>query len=96
VRAVRDLVVGADIDATVTRVTPYGAFARSPHGVSLAQRRSFSRVISCVSGPLRSTPIGAGCRFRSVKPQEMSCTQLGQPKMRTYNRNQMTNTAMYL
>ena len=32
-RALRELAVGTDIDATVTRVMPYGAFARLPSGV---------------------------------------------------------------
>jgi small subunit ribosomal protein S1 len=32
-RAVRELAVGADLDATVTRVMPYGAFARVPFGI---------------------------------------------------------------
>jgi small subunit ribosomal protein S1 len=33
VRAVRELAVGSDVDATVTRVMPYGAFARVPIGI---------------------------------------------------------------
>ena len=33
VRAVRELAVGSDLDATVTRVMPYGAFARVPQGI---------------------------------------------------------------
>ena len=33
VRAVRELAVGSDVEATVTRVMPYGAFARVPIGV---------------------------------------------------------------
>jgi small subunit ribosomal protein S1 len=32
-RAVRELAVGSDVDATVTRVMPYGAFARVPIGI---------------------------------------------------------------
>jgi small subunit ribosomal protein S1 len=32
-RALRELAVGVDIDATVTRVMPYGAFARVPSGI---------------------------------------------------------------
>jgi small subunit ribosomal protein S1 len=32
-RAMRELAVGADVDATVTRVMPYGAFARVPPGI---------------------------------------------------------------
>ncbi|MGH2470839.1 MAG: 30S ribosomal protein S1 [Candidatus Limnocylindria bacterium] len=32
-RAVRELAVGTDLDATVTRVMPYGAFARIPMGI---------------------------------------------------------------
>jgi small subunit ribosomal protein S1 len=32
-RAVRELAVGTDLDATVTRVMPYGAFARVPVGI---------------------------------------------------------------
>ena len=32
-RAVRELAVGTDLDATVTRVMPYGAFARVPIGI---------------------------------------------------------------
>jgi small subunit ribosomal protein S1 len=33
VRATRELAVGTDVDATVTRVMPYGAFARVTTGV---------------------------------------------------------------
>jgi small subunit ribosomal protein S1 len=33
IRAVRELAVGTDLDATVTRVMPYGAFARVPLGI---------------------------------------------------------------
>ena len=32
-RAVRELAVGAELDATITRVMPYGAFARVPTGI---------------------------------------------------------------
>jgi len=32
-RAVRELAVGAELDATITRVMPYGAFARVPMGI---------------------------------------------------------------
>jgi small subunit ribosomal protein S1 len=32
-RALRELAIGADVDATVTRVMPYGAFARVPSGI---------------------------------------------------------------
>jgi small subunit ribosomal protein S1 len=32
-RAARELAVGSDVDATVTRVMPYGAFARVPTGI---------------------------------------------------------------
>ena len=32
-RAIRELAVGAELDATITRVMPYGAFARVPMGI---------------------------------------------------------------
>ena len=32
-RAVRELALGAEVDATITRVMPYGAFARVPSGI---------------------------------------------------------------
>jgi small subunit ribosomal protein S1 len=32
-RAIRELAIGTDVDATVTRVMPYGAFARVPLGI---------------------------------------------------------------
>jgi hypothetical protein len=90
-------------------VMPYGAFARvttgieglihisrSLRGASQARRRWFTPAILCVSEWLRSTPSDVGCRCRSVKRQEMSCTQLGQGKMRTYNRDKMLDAAIYL
>ena len=41
-------------------------------------------------------PGDVDCLCPYVKRQEMSCTQLGQTKTRTYNRNQMLNAAIYL
>ena len=108
-RAARELAVGSDVDATVTRVMPYGAFARVPIGieglihVSEIAPRPIStpaevvrRVTLFVSEWLRSTSSDGDCRSQCVKRQQMSCTQLGQSKMRTYNRNQMLNAAIYL
>ncbi len=41
-------------------------------------------------------PGDVDCLCAHVKRQEMSCTQLGQTKTRTYNRNQMLDAAIYL
>src|SRR4030088_114067 len=88
---------------------PRGAFARVVIGIEglihfseMASRRSASPAEVVQPGDLvrvRVVAIGAedgGCRCRCRKRQEMSCTQLGQGKMRTYNRNQMLYSAIYL
>jgi small subunit ribosomal protein S1 len=109
VRAPHELAVGTDVDATVTRVMPYGAFARVTTGVEglihiseIAPRRIASPAEVVHPGDLvrvRVVAIDPARRrlpCRCVKRQEMSCTQLGQSKMRTYNRNQMQDAAIYL
>ena len=108
-RAPRELAVGTDLDATVTRVTPHGAFARMPMGIKglvhiseLAPRRIATPAEVVHPGDLvrvRVVAIDPGdvdCLCPYVKRQEMSCTQLGQTKSRTYNRNQMLDAAIYL
>jgi len=54
-RALRELQVGADVEATITRVMPYGAFARVPSGIEglIHVSEIASRHVASPSGLIR-------------------------------------------
>ena len=100
---------GQTVDATVTRVMPYGAFARLAHGVEgLIQVTELGG--ERVAGPTASVCVGEVLRVQivAIDQERRSCLCLvvrrahlkrcpegGRVRIRTYNRNQMMPAPIY-
>lgn len=109
-RDVNEPQTGQTVDATVTRVMPYGAFARLAHGVEgLIQVTELGG--EKVAGPTASYASARCCGVQIVaidrERRRLSlsarlagahmerCPEGGRVRIRTYNRNQMMPAPIY-